>query len=109
MIYCIDVDGTICTTTENEGGYTNARPDSVMVKKINDLYDNGHIIKIHTARGQVSGIDQEAFTIQQLKDWGVKFHEFYYGKPAADLYIDDKAMTPKDFINRVKVEKCQKK
>jgi carbamoyl-phosphate synthase large subunit len=97
LIYCFDVDGTICTLTE-DFGYEYAQPIDEMVDKVNRLYDEGHTIKIHTARGQTSGIDWEAFTIEQLKEWGVKFHEFYYGKPSADFYIDDKGINVKDFL-----------
>ena len=69
-----------------------------MVEKINRLYDEGHTIKIYTARGQESGIDYEAFTIEQLQDWRVKYHYFYYGKPSADFYVDDKGINAADFL-----------
>lgn len=97
MIYCIDVDGTICTLTEMDG-YANAKPFPSMIKKINKLYDDGHTIKIATARGQVSGKRFLELTEMQLKVWGVKYHELME-KTAADFYIDDKAMTPEEFIN----------
>ena len=97
MIYCFDVDGTICELTLDMG-YEYAQPIEEMVEYINDLYDQGHTIKIHTARGQDSGIDYESFTIEQLQEWGVKFHAFYYGKPSADVYIDDKGISAKDFL-----------
>jgi len=28
--------------------------------------------------------------MKQLKEWGCKFHELKMGKPAYDLFIDDK-------------------
>ena len=96
MIYCIDVDGTICTTTENQE-YYKAKPVPEMVKKINELFFEGHTIKIFTARGQSSGKDFTDLTKKQLKEWGVLYHE-YHIKPAADFYIDDKAMNPGEFI-----------
>ena len=68
MIYCIDVDGTICTLTENDA-YVDAKPFKDMIKKINRLYDNGHTIKIATARGQVSGHYYLTLTEMQLKVW----------------------------------------
>lgn len=98
MIYCFDVDGTICNLTE-DFGYEYAQPIQEMVDEINRLYDEGHTIKIFTARGQLSGVDWEKFTKEQLKVWGVKYHE-YYTKPAGDFYIDDKAMTPEEFLKR---------
>ena len=36
-------------------------------------------------------------TKNQLSQWDVKFHDLLLGKPAADLYIDDKAINIKDF------------
>jgi len=96
VIYCIDVDGTICTTTKNQE-YYKAIPIQKMIDKINKLYDAGHTIKIATARGQEHGGSFEDLTKKQLMEWGVQYHEFY-SKPSADFYIDDKAMTPGQFI-----------
>jgi len=94
--FCFDVDGTICTQTKSD--YENAQPIQPMIDKINKLYYEGNIIVIHTARGQSSGVDWEAFTVRQLRGWKVKFHSFYYGKPSADYYIDDKAVSISDFL-----------
>ena len=69
-----------------------------VVKKINKLYEDGHTIKIFTARGGTSGLDWKDLTIMQLGMWGVKYHELIMGKPSADFYIDDKSMTPGEFI-----------
>ncbi len=96
MTYCFDVDGTICTITENHE-YHKAKPVPEMVRKINELYDEGHTIKIGTARGQVSGMEFYELTRIQLRDWKVKYHELIE-KTSADFYIDDKAMTPGEFL-----------
>lgn len=96
MIYCIDVDGTICTQTKNQE-YHRALPIPQMVEKIRMLYNDGHIIKIATARGQESGKDFTELTKKQLKEWGIPYHEFHI-KTSADFYIDDKAMNPGEFI-----------
>lgn len=93
--YCFDVDGTLCTKSKN---YKDAKPFTKMIHMVNDLYDQGHTVVINTARGQQSGVDWEAYTIEQLKSWGIKFHAFYYGKPSADYYIDDKAVKVSDFL-----------
>lgn len=98
MIYCIDVDGTICTLTE-ETNYYHAEPKKEMIKKINRLYKMGNIIKIFTARGQDSGEDYKSLTEFQLDQWGVKYHELIMGKPSADYYVDDKALLPHDFVS----------
>ena len=31
-------------------------------------------------------------TLKQLKNWGVKYHKIYFGKPSFDLFIDDKSL-----------------
>ena len=43
----------------------------------------------------------EAFydlTKQQLDAWGVKHHGLFLGKPAGDVYIDDKGRRDEDFF-----------
>tara|TARA_X000000368_G_scaffold419078_1_gene422141 strand:- start:10817 stop:11113 length:297 start_codon:yes stop_codon:yes gene_type:complete len=86
--YCFDIDGTICTQNSTE--YDSASPFLDRIDKINNLYDAGNKIIFYTARGFVTGIDWEIVTKKQLKKWNVKYHELYFGKPAADVYIDDK-------------------
>jgi len=105
MIYCIDVDGTICTITTNHE-YHKAIPVPEVVNKINKLYDEGHFIKIATARGQASGMEYFELTRTQLKEWGVKYHELYT-KPNADFYIDDKCLNPGEFILNKDDDICQ--
>ena len=55
MIYCLDIDGTLCTNTE--GDYPNAVPFHDVISQINQLFTVGHQIVIHTARGATSGND----------------------------------------------------
>jgi histidinol phosphatase-like enzyme len=73
MIYCFDLDGTICTTGDNHD-YSSAIPIDGMVQKINELYKNNYI-KIFTARGATSGIDWSELTKKQIHEWGIKHHE----------------------------------
>ena len=99
MIYCFDIDGTICSQTY-EGQYEKARPYEEVIKRINSLYDSGNTIKIMTGRGCVSGIDYTALTQQQLDEWGVKYHELIMGqKPHADLFIDDRGINIENWMN----------
>jgi len=98
MIYCFDIDGTICTSVENSR-YELAQPIPRMVEKINELYDTGHTIIIMTARGCVSGKDWSEFTAMQLADWKVKYHELIMNKkPHADIFVDDKAINVSAFL-----------
>lgn len=94
MKYVIDIDGTVCT---QEKDYKNAQPMYDNIEKVNKLYDEGHIIWFYTARGTETGIDWSEVTKNQLKEWGVKYHKLLFGKPSADVYIDDKALNVRDW------------
>ena len=47
-IICFDIDNIICKTPKND--YSKSKPNRKAIKLINELYDRGYIIKIHTAR-----------------------------------------------------------
>ncbi len=98
MVYVFDIDGTICTLVEN-AQYQNAKPINERIEKVNELFKNGHIIKLFTARGSETGIDWTENTKLQLKEWSVKYHELIMNrKPHGDLFIDDKAINADDFF-----------
>jgi len=98
MIYCFDIDGTLCSNTF--GKYKMAKPISKRIKIVNKLYKNGHTIKLFTARGSTTNLNWRALTESQLLQWGVKYHSLELGKPEADLYIDDKAISDKEFFEQ---------
>lgn len=101
MIYCFDVDGTICTSVQ-DSRYTEARPHVHIVKEINRLYDSGDVIKIMTARGSVSGKDYSELTRRQLDEWGVKYHELIMNaKPHAHLFVDDRAINIDAWLEQI--------
>ena len=91
----VDIDDTICyydvVVTMGVGkDYSLSKPYKDRIEKINKLYDEGHEITYWTARGTMTGIKWFHITMKQLKEWGCKFHELKMGKPAYDLFIDDK-------------------
>jgi hypothetical protein len=90
LVYCFDIDGTLCTNTE--GDYENAQPFPDVVQEVNRLFELGHRIILLTARGSTTGIDWRPTTERQMREWGVKYHELHLGKPTADVYVDDKAV-----------------
>jgi len=92
VIFCYDIDGTLCTNTD--GGYELAEPFPEMIAELNRRHAEGHRIVLFTARGSTTGIDWRSVTENQLEKWGVKYHELLLGKPHADVYIDDKAYNP---------------
>jgi len=108
MTYVFDIDGTICTKLcENKGhDYSDAKPFNNRINQINKLYDEGHTIILLTARGMGRSNNNQAaayvmfydLTFDQLKSWGIKYHSLFLGKPAGDVYIDDKGVSDEDFF-----------
>lgn len=97
MIYIVDIDGTIANTENSD--YKNSKPMLCRIKKINELYDQGHTIIYMTARGAVSKTDWKDFTAKQLDDWGCKYHELDIGnKRHYHQWIDDKAINSEEFF-----------
>ena len=100
MVIYIDIDETICTKSEDLN-YENAKPIKQNISKANDLYNKGHHIVYWTARGTVTGRDWTEVTKRQFKEWGVKYHELKFGKPAYDIFIDDKNLNSENWINKI--------
>ena len=98
MIIYVDMDDTICSL-QKKMDYSTAVPLYSRISKINALYDDGHRIVYWTARGTISGIDWAKLTKKQFKEWGVKYHELLFKKPAYDLFIDDKNINSNDFFS----------
>tara|TARA_R110000737_G_scaffold259496_1_gene268029 strand:- start:244 stop:945 length:702 start_codon:yes stop_codon:yes gene_type:complete len=91
MIYCFDIDGTICNTPGSY--YQESTPDIRVINRINELFGEGHTILFFTARGASSGLEWAEFTKEQLKEWGVHYHQLITNqKPTFDLLIDDKCI-----------------
>jgi len=104
MVYCFDIDGTICSEREdNRFDYAEVNED--VVAEINNLYSAGHKIIIFTSRN-LHG-KHKALTKRQLRTWGVRYHELIYGqKPHYDLFVDSKGLNSftwrKDLIDSKK-------
>lgn len=109
MIYVFDIDGTICTKV-SDGDYSNAEPFRDRIEIVNKLYDEGNTIIFQTARGMGRSGNSQAYaweffgdrTSKQLKSWGIKFHSLFMGKPAGDIYVDDKGIRDNDFFSQYK-------
>ena len=97
MIYCFDLDGTLCRTEGSD--YDNSTPINERIGEVNKLYDEGHTIYIETARGSVSRKNWLIHTRDQLNSWGVKYHKLRVGtKFHADVFIDDKGISDGEFF-----------
>lgn len=101
MKYMVDIDGTIFTQTQNSQYYM-ARPIYDRIEYFNQLYDQGHEIHYWTARGGNSGLDWTELTLKQLEEFGVKYTTARTGKPAYDLWIDDKAVNADTYFKEIK-------
>ena len=104
MIYVFDIDQTICLTTN--GDYNKSKPMQSRIDKVNELYDEGHTIIFQTARGMGRSNNNVVwcykkfydFTKNQLSGWGVRYDDLFMGKPAADIYVDDKGVKDVGFF-----------
>ena len=105
MRLCFDLDETLCTGYP----YEECRPIPEAIDVVNSLKKKGCVIIIHTARGMntyqgntgkvVKNLGK--LTLEQLNAWGVEYDEIVFGKPSADFYIDDKAISAA-FIPKLK-------
>lgn len=107
MRICIDLDGVICELRDKNEGYENLKPIKGAIDKINKLKEDGHYIIIYTARrmkthksnrGKILA-DVGKITLDWLEKHKVPYDEIYFGKPWADIYIDDNAFRFKDWSN----------
>jgi hypothetical protein len=102
MIYCFDLDGTLCCQTY-DNKYMEAVPIEKAIKAVNRLYDEGHTIIIDTGRGSTSKIDWEEKTRQQIESWGLKYHKLRVGqKIHADIFVDDKSINTSSWLLLIK-------
>jgi capsule biosynthesis phosphatase len=100
MRLCIDIDGTICHLKGNLETYSDVLPIPGAVEQLNRLKAQGFYIILNTARhmktceaniGKV--IAKEGFTLLEwLARYKFPYDEIWFGKPYADVYIDDKAL-----------------
>jgi capsule biosynthesis phosphatase len=100
----VDLDGTLCSQEISEN-YHLAKVRKKMKKFLFLATRRGDYIVIYTARGMNScnGNQAEAenryrmITEQWLYKNDVCYDELIFGKPAGDIYIDDKGINVDDF------------
>lgn len=103
--FVFDIDETISRWNPNRD-YDNFEPDRDMIYHIARLYQKGHHITLHTARGMLScksnhqEIEQtiKPPLVRWLKKWNVKYDDLVMGKPAGDYYVDDKNLSIDQFL-----------
>lgn len=107
-----DIDDTISFTTSRN--WKEATPNVPLIKKLNKLFDEGWEICYYTARGNLScktRAEAELKYKDGILEWfdknNVKFTELNFNKPLASYYIDDKGITPDDFL-KLEIEDISK-
>jgi capsule biosynthesis phosphatase len=97
MRICIDLDGVIAEIKKENETYADVKPVKSAVEKIKKLKENGHYIIIYTAR-HMKTCDGNVYkaiskigliTLEWLKKYDIPYDEIVFGKPWADIYIDD--------------------
>lgn len=99
MRICIDLDGVIAQLKNAGETYADVKPVAGAAEKIRTLKESGHHIIIFTARhmktcaGNVGAViaRQGKTTLDWLELHEIPYDEIIFGKPWADVYIDDNA------------------
>ncbi|MGI4751208.1 MAG: hypothetical protein ACRYFB_11275 [Janthinobacterium lividum] len=99
MKICIDLDGVICKLKEEGETYADLLPVKGAPESLQALKENGHYIIINTARhmktcqGNLGAVGAKIslITLKWLEQYEIPYDEIYFGKPHADVYIDDNA------------------
>lgn len=100
MRICVDLDGVICGFRGPGQSYEDVPPVPGAAAGLRALRAAGHVIVIHTARHMKTCNGDAALAVERIGavtlDWlarhGVPYDEIHFGKPWADVYIDDNAV-----------------
>lgn len=99
--YCFDLDETLVSFPKVRGDYSSVKPIQKNIELLRYLKNLGHYIIIHTARRMKTHDGNEGklirdigkVTFNTLDKFDIPYDELYFGKPYADYYIDDKAIS----------------
>lgn len=110
---CIDLDGTICEIRKDGQNYADVLPKTGAREMIQKLKAHGHTIIIHTARNMASQghnvgkvlANIGKTTLDWLEKHEIEYDEIFFGKPNADITIDDRVLLFQDNWNELTEEK----
>ncbi len=99
MKICIDVDGVLCELRRPDQAYADVQPLPGAVEKMKALKQAGHYLILCTARHMATCNSNTGLAVARqgktLLDWLAKqeipYDELWFGKPHADVYLDDNA------------------
>ena len=109
---CIDLDGTICNIRQEGESYADVKVKPYAAERIKALRAAGHTVIIYTARNMgTSGHNVGKalknigkITFEWLEKNKIEYDEIFFGKPNADIMIDDRAFRFQDNWNRITEE-----
>ena len=97
MVLVFDIDGTVMESElMPDGHYKVIRGNKKIIRLINKHYAEGDTIIMETARHWLKFEE----TRKQLFQLGINYHTLVCGKPVADFYIDDRGMSPEEFVKK---------
>ena len=108
MRLSIDLDGVLCEIDKSKG-YGDLVPIVGAISALKLLRSQGHYVIIHTARhmktmesnvGKVVAA-KGYITLDWLERNGIEYDEIYFGKPWADVYIDDNAFRFTNWVDAI--------
>lgn len=105
---CFDLDNTLVTFPKRKDDYTSVEPITQNIAFLRYLKELGHTIIVYTARrmnthaGNTGKVlcDIGKLTFDTLDRFQIPFDEIYFGKPNADIYIDDLALNCYDNLEK---------
>ena len=97
---CFDLDNTLVTFPKIKNDYTTVEPIKKNINFLKYLKKFGNTIIIYTARrmktsnGNLGLVNSSIgkITFETLEKFDIPYDEIYFGKPYADVYIDDLAL-----------------
>jgi capsule biosynthesis phosphatase len=100
MRLVIDLDGVIAEIRQPSQSYADLAIVSGAAERLRRLRAAGHYVIIHTARNMATcegNLGRVLKNVGQITmDWldrhQVEYDEIYFGKPNAEVYIDDRAV-----------------
>jgi capsule biosynthesis phosphatase len=100
MRIAVDLDGTICPIRQEHESYADLLPLPGAAERLRELRAAGHYIIIMTARHMGTCEANVGLVLKRVArvtlDWldrhEIEYDEIYFGKPNAEVYLDDRAV-----------------
>ncbi|MFK7851861.1 MAG: capsular biosynthesis protein [Akkermansiaceae bacterium] len=99
MKICVDIDGVLCTLRKEDETYADVQALPGAAEHLKSLKEAGHYIILNTARHMATCKSNVGMVIARqgktlihwLEEHEMVYDELWFGKPHADVYIDDNA------------------